>query len=120
MKEPASKKCQVRIESKDLEASKATVEKILLMALRKFDLYDNSHTSRVPDTIRSVVEGDGFGFGLGARVVKASIVVDFHPNRNDSPKFRQVRDFVLNELRNSFHIDPNEISEDSPDYIRTY
>jgi hypothetical protein len=118
--EPAPKKSQVQIESEDLDLAKATVDKILLMALHKFDLYDNSHTSRVPDTIRSVVESSSFGFGLGARVVKGLIVVGFNPIRNYSQKFKDVRDFILNELRNSFHIDPREISEDSPDYIKTY
>ena len=70
-------KSQVRIKFKDLDADKAVVDKIFLAALNKFNLYDNTYTSRVPHTIRSIVEGKGVGFGLGARVVENYIYVEF-------------------------------------------
>lgn len=113
-------KSQVRIELKDLNADKAIVEKILLAALAKFNLHDNSDTSRVPHTIRSVVEGKGFGFGLGARVVENFMFVDFNPGGNNPPKFAEVHDFILDGLKNAFHVQLEEIWEDNPAYCKTH
>lgn len=113
-------KSQVRIKFKDLDADKAIVEKILLAALDKFNLYDNSDTSQVPYTIRSIVEGKGFGFGLGARVVGNFIFVDFNRRSSDSPKFTEVHDFILNELKDAFHVELEEIFEDNPTYCKTH
>jgi hypothetical protein len=113
------KKSQVRIEFANLDADRVVVEKILLAAADKFNLYDNTETSRVPDTIKSVVESKGFGFGVGARVVKNSIFVDFNRGKNDSPKFDEVHDFILSELQNVFQKRPQEIWEDDPIYCKS-
>jgi hypothetical protein len=113
-------KSQVRIKFKDLDADKAVVEKILLAAASKFDLKDNSETSRVPDTIRSVIEGKGIGFGLGARVVGEYIFVDFGRQKSESPKYDQAHDFILKELEHGFHVELQEIWEDNPVYCKTY
>ena|SRR5579862_7341126 len=112
-------KSQVRIEFKDLDTDRAAVKKILLAAADKFNLRDNSETSRVPDTIRSVVEGKGFGFGLGARVLGNSIFVDFNRRSNNSPKFDEVHDFILDELKNAFSTGLEEIWEDNLNYCKT-
>jgi hypothetical protein len=120
MNSPARRpKSQVRIEFKDLDPNKAAVEKILLAALDKFNLYDNSYESRVPHTIRSIVEGKGKGFGLGGRVVENHIYVDFMRHRSESPKFDEAHDFILNELKNAFHVELEEIWEDNPAYRKT-
>ena len=113
-------KSQVRIEVKNLDDDRACVEKILLTAREKFDLHDNSHTSRVPNTIRSIVEAKGFGFGLGARVVGATIFVDFGRHKSESPKFDQVHDYILGELKAAFQIELDEIREDNPAYCKTH
>jgi hypothetical protein len=97
------RKSQVQIEITDLDADKAVVEKIFIAVAGKFNLYDNTHESRVPETIKSIVEAKGFGFGLGARVVKELIFVHFHRPKTNSPKFDQVREFILNELQDSFN-----------------
>jgi hypothetical protein len=112
-------KSQVRIEFKDFDKDKAVLEKILLSAASKFNLYDNSDESRVPHTIRSIAERKGFGFGLGARVVENYIFIDFMRGRSQSPKFDEVHDFILNELKAIFHIELEEIWDDSPVYCKT-
>jgi hypothetical protein len=112
-------KSQVRIDFKNLDTDNAVVDKILLAVLNKFNLYDNTHTSRVPHTIRSVVEGKGFGFGLGARVVENYVYVEFMRHRSESPKFGEAHDFILNELKNAFRVEPEEIWEDNPAYCKT-
>ena len=113
------RKSQVEIKSKSLDVDKTTVERIFLAALTKFNLFDNTETSRVPDTIKSVVEGEGYGFGLGARVVGNSIFIDFNHPKNAAYKFDEVREFILNELQKVFQNEPQEIWEDSPVYCKT-
>lgn len=115
-----SKKSQIKIESEYLEDARKTVEKVFLAAAEKFNLHDNSETSRVPDTIRSIVEGKGFGFGMGGRVVAGAIYVDFFPNANDSVKFREVHDYILSELQTAFHVQFQETFEDHPEYRKTH
>jgi hypothetical protein len=113
----SARKSQIEIESTNLDSDRAMVEEILLAAANKFNLYDNSHTSRVPNTIRSIVEGDGFGFGLGARVVQSSIFVDFLRSKNSSQKFNDVHAFILGELREVFEMELQEVWEGDPDYF---
>lgn len=114
------KKSQIQIAAANVDESKASVEKILLTGAEKFNLYDNSDTSRVPDTIKSIVEGKGFGFGLGARVAKGIIYVDFFPGKNTSPKFEEVRQFILYELRKTFQLELEEIEEGDPAFYKTH
>jgi len=111
---------QIQIETANLDESKSIVEKILLMALDKFNLYDNSHTSRVPDTIKSIVEGEGIGFGLGARVANNIIYVDFFPRKNNSSKFFEVHQFILSELREAFQLELKEIEEGNPVFFKIH
>ena len=113
------RKSQVRVKITNLDADKAVVEKILITAASKFNLYDNTNESRVPDTIKSIVEAKGCGFGLGARVVKDSIFVDFLHRKSNSPKFDQVHDFILNELRDRFNSELQEVFENNPAYCKT-
>jgi hypothetical protein len=121
MKEASSVlKSQIQIEIPNLDEGKAIVENILLAALDKFNIYDNSHTSRVSETIRSIVEGKGFGFGLGARVANDIIYVDFCPGKNNSSKFNEVHRFVLAELRKAFQLELKEIEQGNPAFLRTY
>jgi hypothetical protein len=110
---------QVKIVSPNLDASRTIVDGILLAAASKFNLYDNSHTSRVPDTIKSIVEGNGFGFGIGARVAGGAIFVDFNSRAKDTSKYKEVRDFIFVELQKAFHVELQEIFEDNADFVRT-
>jgi len=73
-----------------------------MAAAARFELFDNSVTSRVPDTIRSLVEKIGAGFGLGARVVGGLIVLDFHPRGERSEKFAAVLEFITSGLQQMF------------------
>jgi hypothetical protein len=114
---PVIRRSQVQIKFANLSEGRIIVERILLTATDKFKLYDNSHTSRVKNTIRSVVEGDGFGFGLGARVAEETIYVNFNGGRSNSPKFDEVHDFVLDELRRAFRLELSEISADNPSFV---
>ena len=116
---PRHPRSQVQIESNNLDADRVVVDKIMSAALDKFGLYDNTHTSRVRQTIRSVVEGNGFGFGFGARVVENLIIVDLGRLRSDSPKFDEAHDFILRELNGAFHAELVEIWEDNPIYRKT-
>jgi hypothetical protein len=118
--ESLSKKSQIQIETANLNESKVIVEKILLTSVEKFNLYDNSHTSKVPDTIRSIVEEKGFGFGLGARIAKDIIYVDFFPKKNPSPKFYEVHQFILSELRKAFQLELREIEEGDAAFYKVH
>ena len=114
------RKSQVEIKIRNLDTDRVTVEKILLTSAAKFALFDNTHTSRVPNTIRSIVEREGYGFGLGARILESSIFVDFNRPKNDSPKFDEVREFILNELRTAFQSELHEVWENNPAYCKTH
>ena len=78
------------------------VERVLLNAASRFALADNTHTSRVPNTIRSYSEKLGYGFGLGARVVRDLIIVDFNRRSEPSPEFPAVVEHIHSELRRVF------------------
>lgn len=115
----SSQRSQIQIEIKNLDEDVAAVEKILLAAVLKFNLYDNTHTSRVLNTVRSIVEGKGFGFGLGARMVEDSIFVDFNRMKTTSVRFEAVHDFILDELKSAFQVELKEIWEGDPAYCKT-
>ena len=63
---------------------------------------DNTVTSRVPDTIRCYCERIGFGFAIGARVVREIIIVDFYAGKEPSPRFPAVEERITSELRRIF------------------
>jgi hypothetical protein len=81
---------------------RSRVDEVLMAAAARFELFDNSITSRVPDTIRSLVEKIGAGFGLGARVVGELIVLDFNPRGERSEKFSAVLEFITTGLQQIF------------------
>jgi hypothetical protein len=110
---------QVEIKTANLDTDKKIVEGIFLAATVKFNLFDNTETSKVPDTIKSIVERKGFGFGLGARVVGNSIFVDFNRMKGDSQKFEQVHQFISEELKRTFQCDLLEVWEGNPAYCKT-
>ena len=114
------KRSQVEIKTTKLETDKKIVEAILLATSAKFNLFDNTHTSRVPDTIKSIIESNGHGFGLGARMVGNSIFVDFNGIKGDIQKFEQVHQFILDELKRTFRSDFPEIEADNPAYCKTH
>ena len=81
----------------NLDADRKIVEEILLATVAKFNLFDNTSTSRVPDTIKSMVERNGYGFGLGARVVGNSIFVDFNSTKGICKNLnRSINSFLMN------------------------
>ncbi|HEY1661174.1 MAG TPA: hypothetical protein VGI03_02035 [Verrucomicrobiae bacterium] len=112
------KKSQVRIDFTNLEADRTTVERVLLETATKFNLTDNSHTSRIPHTIKSIIQPNGFG--SGGRVVANSIYVDFNPGKNKSSQFDEVHDFIISELQNAFQCELQEIWEDDPAHYKTH
>jgi hypothetical protein len=94
-------KLQIQIKLEKDEDSKA-VEKILGAAAEKFRLIDNTVTSLVPNTIQSLIEEMGAGFGLGARVVEPLILVEFNPRCGRTEKFNLVFDYIASELQKLF------------------
>lgn len=111
------KKYQHQIKFENLAADRAAVEKILLAAASKFNLFDNTYESTIPETIRSIVEGKGVGFGLGARVRNDLILVDFFPRPNLLPKFQEIYNFILDDLVNTFPGISKVIHDGDPDYL---
>jgi hypothetical protein len=87
---------QIRMEK---EGDSQAVEKVLAAAAERFGLFDNTVTSRVPNTIRSLGEKNGTGFGLGARVVEPLILVDFYPRSGRTEKFNLVFEHITSELQ---------------------
>ena len=113
------KKYQHQIKFENLVTDRAAVEKILLGAASKFNLFDNTYDSTIPETIRSIVEGKGFGFGLGARVRNDLILIDFFPRPNQLSKFQEIYNFILGDLVNAFPRISKVIQEGDPDYLDT-
>lgn len=99
---------QIQVKLHDAVHDQAAVERILREASEKFRLFDNTATSKVPNTIRSIVEREHHGFGLGARIVNDLIVVDFFPHKNPAAVFNDVRKFVMDSLFLTF---PNNVQE---------
>jgi hypothetical protein len=94
-------KLQIQIKLEKDDDSNA-VEKVLDAAVKKFGLIDNTVTSLVPNTIQSLIEGMGTGFGLGARVIEPLILVDFNPRCGRTEKFNLVFDHIVSELQKFF------------------
>jgi hypothetical protein len=101
-------KTQIQVKSDDMVRAQMQVERILAAAARKFDLFDNTVTSAVPNTIKSLVEREHAGFGLGARIVGDLIIVDFNPRGDTSQKFRDIYHDIISKLAQMF---PNRIKE---------
>jgi hypothetical protein len=108
---------QIQILSHDVLKDSLVVEKIFLNAAEKFSLFDNTTTSRVPKTIKSLVEGNGFGFGMGGRIVNEYIIVDFNARGSTSDKFQKLYQFMLTELSSSF-VKVREVSENASQYCK--
>jgi hypothetical protein len=91
-------KAQIHIETSDVAKDQLFVREILVDAQRKFSLFDNSETSRVPGTIISTVEREHYGFGLGAGIVGKLIIVDFSRHKSPSSIFDDVYEFITAKL----------------------
>jgi hypothetical protein len=107
---------QIHIKSDDVANGRLQVEQVLVAAARKFGLFDNTVTSRVPNTIKSLVEREGFGFGLGGRVVDDLIIVDFYPHGDTPQQFRDIYHDIAAELAQKFPGGAKEVREDETGY----
>lgn len=94
------------------------MESVFINATQKFSLFDNTRTSRVSNTIKSVVEKNGFGFGFGARYKNGLIIIDMFPNNGSENLFIQVSEFIKNELFQAFKNQINEVGES--EFISTH
>jgi hypothetical protein len=110
---------QIQLKSKDILRDKLVVEKILLNVAEKFHLFDNTITSKVPNTIKSLVEREHYGFGIGARVVAELIIVDFVPHKNPPPRFEELCRDIKTDLFHAFPGKAKEFDENEPGYYRT-
>jgi len=90
---------QIKIAKDD---DRQVVEKVLDATAKQFGLVDNTVTSCVPNTIRSLVEEIGARFGLGARVVESLILVDFNPRCGRTDKFNLVFEDITAKLQKIF------------------
>lgn len=95
-------KTQVHLQDAANASDRNRVEQILDATAVKFGLTDNTITSRVPDTIRSIVERQGYGFGIGGRVVNQIIIIDFFPNKSPSTAFPAIKEHIISELCQAF------------------
>jgi hypothetical protein len=114
-----AKKTQIQIYSMDVLGDGILVKQLLLEVKAKYCLFDNSPTSRVPNTIISVVEHENRGFGIGARVFNDFIIVDFMPNKNPPAKFGEICDYITCELISSFPDMIQRFTEEESTYIKT-
>jgi hypothetical protein len=83
----------------------------MLDTSKKFGLFDNTTSSTVPQTIRSIIEKDRYGFGLGARIVGETLVVDIFPNKSPSNKFEEICDHLTAQVFKCFPKCAREVSE---------
>jgi hypothetical protein len=93
---------QIHIQDASGVEDKARVEQILVSAASEFGIADTTVTSRVPETIRCYSERIGYGFAVGARVVREIIIVDFNTGKEPSPGFLAVEERITSELRRIF------------------
>ena len=93
------------------------VRKIMLGAATKFNLFENTPTSKVPHTILSLAEQSGYGFGLGSRISGELILVDFNPRGDDLTKLDQIKIHLGNELARLFPARLINVAEDAPSYV---
>lgn len=112
------KEAQIHIETSDIVKDQLIVREILVDAQKKFSLFDNSETSRVPKTIISIVEREGYGFGLGARIVNNLIIVDFSRHKSQSRVFGDVYEFITSKLFSTFSQNAKRAEEN--DFIPTH
>lgn len=109
---------QVHIKSIDIDNDRLIVEAILIEAAKKFNLFDNTGTSKVKHTIKSLVEREHYGFGLGARIANNLIIVDFFPRDTTSPIFKLICEFVFDKLVLSFQ--KNAVQAKVDEFISLY
>jgi len=94
-------KNQLHIKAAANVDDRARVEQILVSAAEKFAMLDTTVTSRVPNTIRCYSESGRRGFAIGARVVDKIVIVDLF-DRENSPRFPDVEEYIISELRRVF------------------
>jgi hypothetical protein len=107
---------QIQVKPDDIVSGRLQVEQLLLVAEKKFGLFDNTPTSRIPNTVRSLVEREGGGFGLGARIVDDLILVDFNPRGDTSQKFHDLYHDMVVELARTFPDKIKEVRENEVSY----
>lgn len=112
------KKKQFQLESEDIFHDSLCVQKILFAAAHKFDLFDNTVTSRMPNTINSFSEREHFGFGLGARIADKLILIDFNPRGGMSEKLNNIIQCIKTELLHAFPGKVKEICEGNAEYYK--
>src|SRR5580658_818003 len=105
------KKAQIHIKIDNVVKDQSIIESILAETCEKFQLFDNTKTSRVPQTIKSIVEREHYGFGFGARIVEKLIIVDFSPRNTHSPIFNDIYNFVVSKLFLAFSDRVKEANE---------
>jgi hypothetical protein len=107
---PLLERRQFQIRYEPVTESREIVDKIFIAAAKKFKLFDNTVTSLAPNTIKSIVEKQWFGFGFGARVVGELIVIDFFPNKSPSTAlYSDISDYLREELINVFREQMREV-----------
>jgi hypothetical protein len=111
---------QIQIKGDNVANDRLVVEQIMLAAAKKFDLFDNTVTSRIPDTIKSFVEREHSGFGLGSRIVDGLIIIDFCPRGGIPQKFHEIYHDVATESAQKFPGGVKEVSEEDTSYRRIY
>ena len=111
---------QIQIKSSDVLNDQRIVENALLTAAEKFRLLDNTVTSRVPNTIRSFVEKDSGGIGIGARIVNDLIIVDFNSLGDPPQSFHDLYASIFTEMLPSFSGSIKETTDEESDYIKVY
>jgi hypothetical protein len=109
---------QIHITINEISKNRTVVDRILCEAAKKYQLFDNTATSKVPNTIRSLVEREHYGFGLGARIVNELIVVDFFPHKRPSSVFNDVCKFVVDNIFLAFPNNSEEAKESA--FINLY
>ena len=61
------KTARIHINASELAEDRSNLKTVLVETFDRFGLFDNSETSRVPETIISIVEREHYGFGIGGK-----------------------------------------------------
>jgi len=100
-------KFQFEIELDASSEALVILRNVIIRLASKFNLIENTHQSRVPDTIISLAEEINFGFGCGARKVADLLVVDFLANKRPPIVYAPVLSCLFENLLIAF---PNSIT----------
>ncbi len=75
---------------------------IFLSLQSEFNLFNNTFSSRVAQTIICMSEGEYRGFGLGAGYARGKIVVELNPRYGRTDNFNAVAQRLDEKLKESF------------------